>query len=423
MFALFGLFCIMTILLLLARVALIQSRTNRQYRLGGRRNRQHHDDTKLSGGMSRMGNEEIRGHMAIRNPDGERINSNVRGGMAHHDVDGLGGNKGGAAGGTRQRRGRLHPQQSELQQPHHIAADIDRDAVHVGMELPSVFENLADVNDLPVKKGVDLPFFWHVPRTGGGTVNDIFGGCLSLTLASDAGGGGTPGKENMLRIVEFSKHYSYVNVDTSTPEGIERARALGLASSEITDIVVSTLLHQASTLFTTANRGRLFAMFRHPVDRAVSLFHFLQDTQWRRRQTFKKELSELTIDEYFKSGLAENNWMTRFLTNQLKKGELTRDDVNLAKEILRRKCLVGLLKEKGESFARFERYFGFPVRSDAEKECHEKKLQWAWPLKHRHEEVEEGSALFDLILSHNMFDMELYEYAQTLFQEQAMIFQ
>lgn len=224
-------------------------------------------------------------------------------------------------------------------------------------------------------------------------------------------------------MVEFNKHYRYVNVDTSTVQGIERAKSLGLAGSGMPHLVVSSLLHNAATMFTPANRGRMFTMFRHPVDRSVSLFHYIQDTQWRRRQTFQKELSDLTIDEYFKSGLAENNWMTRFLTNQITKGELNRNDLNQAKEVLRRKCLVGLLSEKGESFARFERFFGFPLKDDEEKECHEKKLQWAWPLKHRHDQVEEGTALWDLVLSHNTYDLELYDYAQTLFQQQAQLFQ
>lgn len=224
--------------------------------------------------------------------------------------------------------------------------------------------------------------------------------------------------------MKFSKHFTYVNVDTSTPEGIERARQLELADSRMADVVISTLLHQTASLFSNRHKGRLFTIVRHPVERAVSLFHYVQDTQWRRRQTFQKELSELSIEEYFESGLAENNWMTRFLINEPTKGELTRDDVNLAKEILRRKCLVGVLSQKGESFARFERYFGFPLKDDEQKDCHEKKLQWAWPLKHRHDDVEENTPLWDLILTHNVFDMELYHYAsEVVFNEQAKMFQ
>lgn len=38
---------------------------------------------------------------------------------------------------------------------------------HIGLELPSVFQNFADVNDMPVLHGVDIPFFWHVPRSMG----------------------------------------------------------------------------------------------------------------------------------------------------------------------------------------------------------------------------------------------------------------
>jgi hypothetical protein len=68
---------------------------------------------------------------------------------------------------------------------------------HVGIELPAAFDNLADVKDLPVRKGVEIPLFWHIPRTGGGTVNDIFGGCLGLTLAADAGASGAAGKKNV----------------------------------------------------------------------------------------------------------------------------------------------------------------------------------------------------------------------------------
>jgi hypothetical protein len=198
---------------------------------------------------------------------------------------------------------------------------------------------------------------------------------------------------------------------------------LDLIGSGLADITVSSLLYEASSLFSDRHRGRLFTIFRHPVERAVSLFHYVQDTQWRRRQSYQKELSELTIEEYFESGLAENNWMTRFLVNEPTKAELTIEDLNLAKEILRRKCLVGLLSEKGESFARFERYFGFQVKNSVQKECHEKKLQWAWSQKHRHDVVEENTPLWDLIMTHNLYDMQLYRYAsEVLFVEQAALF-
>mmetsp|Transcript_24253 Transcript_24253/g.36651 ORF Transcript_24253/g.36651 Transcript_24253/m.36651 type:complete len:858 (+) Transcript_24253:194-2767(+) len=288
---------------------------------------------------------------------------------------------------------------------------------HVGSSIPEEFDNLADVMDLPINKN-EIPFFWHIPRSAGGTVNDIFGRCFGLTLASDAGAAAEASEE--LKVIKASNQFNYLNVDMSNKEGIERAKKLELANSGLADMAISTLLFEASSMFTSEHKGRMFTVMRHPVERAASLFHYVQDTQWRRSN--KKELANLGMEDYFKSGLAENNWMTRFLINEPKKGELTREDANKAKEILRRKCLIGLLNQKGETFDRIERYFGISQKGEEQKECHEKKLQWAWPLKHRHEEVEEDSSLWDLIMSENKYDMELYRYAsEVLFEEQGMM--
>ena len=43
------------------------------------------------------------------------------------------------------------------------------------IQLPPVFEVLANVNDLLFQRGIDVPFYWHVPRSGGGTMNDVLG--------------------------------------------------------------------------------------------------------------------------------------------------------------------------------------------------------------------------------------------------------
>jgi hypothetical protein len=292
---------------------------------------------------------------------------------------------------------------------------------HIGMELPEIFNVFSDVDEIPFEKASNLPFFWHVPRTGGGTMNDILADCLQLTVASNAGVWEGHGHDEALKVVKFD-HYTYVNVDLSTFDGIERAKRLSMVESGIADVAVSSLLYEAATMFNEINKARMFALFRHPVERAVSLFHFVQDTQWRRSATKNENLADIKIEEFFKGGLAENNWMTRFLSNQLTKGSLDKGDLDLAKEVLRRKCLVGILKEKGESFSRFERYFGWQFVSNGDEECHEKKLEWAWPLKHRHEEVEEGTELWELIVMQNKFDIQLYEYAEYLFHEQKIFF-
>ena len=291
---------------------------------------------------------------------------------------------------------------------------------HAWVEIPPQFDTMADVDDVPVHKD-DLAYYWHIPRSAGATINDVLGGCLKLTIASDAGGRQGHDQDEMLKEVEFPSQIKYVNVDTSNGPGIDRAKNLGLAQSGMADVLITTLLYDGASVFDPNHRARLFTMFRHPVHRANSLFHFIQDTVWRRQETFDKVLSKITIEEYYKGGMGESNWMTRFLSNE-HTSELDEGHLEVAKAIIRRKCLIGLMDEKSDSLARFEAYFGWKLRSEAERECHDKKLNWAWPLKHRHDDVEEGSELWNLIAEHNTYDVLLYEYAEQLYREQGKMF-
>ena len=207
-----------------------------------------------------------------------------------------------------------------------------------------------------------------------------------------------------------------MNVDTSTHQGIDRAKRLNLVSAGLADVVISPLLHKASTLFTSTQRGRMFTIIRHPVDRAASLFYFIQETQWKQSATRSDQFADISIEEFYKSGFAENNWMVRFLVNELTK-ELTENDLTIAKEILRQKCLVGLLEEKDETLARLQQYFGWTT-SDEDKRCTEKKLDWAWSMKHKHPMIEKDSKAWRLIVANNSFDMKLYDFAKELFNQQ-----
>ena len=124
-------------------------------------------------------------------------------------------------------------------------------------------------------------------------------------MAADAGGGN---QDDTLKILKFGPTMSFVNVDTSTHSGIVRAKSLNLASSGLADAVISPLLHEATTLFTPTRRGRMFTIFRHPVERAASLFYFIQETQWRAPETRNEQFADMTIQKFYKNGFAENNW-------------------------------------------------------------------------------------------------------------------
>ena len=67
-----------------------------------------------------------------------------------------------------------------------------------------------------------------------------------------------------------------INVDVTTHKGIASAIELGFLTKEgqpKTDFVSSSLFHVVSMkLFSKEQKARMFALFRHPVERAVSKF-------------------------------------------------------------------------------------------------------------------------------------------------------
>ena len=66
----------------------------------------------------------------------------------------------------------------------------------------------------------------------------------------------------------------FVNIDSTTVEGIKRAREMGFADAQLADVVVSPYVFETNDLFTKTAKGRLFSVFRHPIERAVSMFYY-----------------------------------------------------------------------------------------------------------------------------------------------------
>ena len=212
---------------------------------------------------------------------------------------------------------------------------------------------------------------------------------------------------------------NYLNVDTTTQAGLNHAKSLNFMNSPLSpSIIYSPLIHEVGSIFTPSKRGRMFTLFRHPIERAVGMYFYLQTAKWD--PLYNPELSKMSIEEYAMSASMENNWMTRFLVNK-KGGKLTIEDLNVAKEIIKRKCVVGLFEKMEESLIRFEIYFGWRAEmSSKQKKC-EKKLLENGDERHDHPIVEKGTKGWKALMQQNRFDMELYQYAVKLFDEQGKI--
>ena len=213
-------------------------------------------------------------------------------------------------------------------------------------------------------------------------------------------------------MISFADH-NYTNVNVATPEGITRALNLGLVPSHKADTIVSAHVDLIPSLFNGADRARAFVVFRNPIDRAASMFYFLKGTGY-------PPLKNMTIDDYAKSELIENNWLVRILSESMT-GPIDMDNLEVAKEVLKRKFIVGLLDNKRGTFARFDHYFKWKESPDYQKEfgCRKQLMDEKYTPRHP---IRKDSDTWKLLHEQNRFDVHLYEYSKELFQSQSFIF-
>jgi hypothetical protein len=86
-------------------------------------------------------------------------------------------------------------------------------------------------------------------------MKQALGSCLVLTISSVKGV--RDGHQHDETIKGFTyNNVKFVNVDTSSLPGIERARESGLASPGVTPVVFSSYFHAAVSIFDNSHRGR-----------------------------------------------------------------------------------------------------------------------------------------------------------------------
>jgi len=262
----------------------------------------------------------------------------------------------------------------------------------------------------------DLPVFWHIPKCGGTTLQDMMSHCFGMIEANEVG---KTHVKDELEIIALDNGNRYVNVDLSNPNGIEHAKDLGFGASGLANVAITSWFHDTASLFDDdIHRGRCFLLVRHPIRRAVSLFYYLKDATWE--HTYSDVYKEMDLEEYATSQYSEDNWMTRFLTNQMS-GNVYDRHLDLAKEVLESKCLVGLMEDFSVSINRFDHYFGWsqrdfggPVSMANRGTCVARVIQHP-DNAHPHPKVEEDGEVWNLLLKKNKYDLALYEHARHLF--------
>ena len=125
----------------------------------------------------------------------------------------------------------------------------------------------------PYDPDAETPYFWDVHFTGESVVESIVSNCHGLVTACEMGLRQPNYDEGRLGVFEL-RGARYVNVDVASADGIERAARLGLAGSGLADVVTSPMFHDVVRgVFSERRRGRMFAMFRDPIDRALGMYY------------------------------------------------------------------------------------------------------------------------------------------------------
>mmetsp|Transcript_13488 Transcript_13488/g.28624 ORF Transcript_13488/g.28624 Transcript_13488/m.28624 type:complete len:219 (-) Transcript_13488:370-1026(-) len=133
-------------------------------------------------------------------------------------------------------------------------------------------------------------------------------------------------------------------------ENILKAKNTGLVLYMM--IVTSNPSVIIENLFGSTHKTRVFAMFRHPVDRLVSLFYYLQEATWE--GSYKPKWKDIDIHEWAKSEM-DNNHLMKKLTG---KEEINETDLELAKNTIKSRIIVGLMHDMEESVKRFNVVMG-----------------------------------------------------------------
>lgn len=133
----------------------------------------------------------------------------------------------------------------------------------------------------------------------------------------------------------------YLNVKPDSIDGIDRARRLDLVSSGMADIYISQLLaYSITSLFTSAHKARMIAMFRHPTKRIIDLFYYQQRATWE--PNYDVDMASMSLEEFAASDKLIDNFMIRLLLDLSVTTVITFQHVTIAKELVRTKFVVGI---------------------------------------------------------------------------------
>lgn len=275
----------------------------------------------------------------------------------------------------------------------------------------------------------ETSIFWHIPKSGGTAVKTLYE-CLGTTLANQVGVDPKFNYQDKNEVIAFHpwpgiSRASYVNVDTSSKPGLNRARKMGLVPSGLVDLIItSEVSHAVENLFDESHKGHILALFRHPVDRLVSKFFYLREATWEPQ--YRPQWKNINILEFAKNKNRENNYVVKKLTGLRVNDMATEEDLRIAMRTIKMRFVVGLLDEMEESVRRFNVVMGIDETDKENRECINHLVHDSIGAKNynsdaRLHKVEPGSTVWNAFARRNELDIKLYLFIVDVFGQQKEI--
>mmetsp|Transcript_13963 Transcript_13963/g.39753 ORF Transcript_13963/g.39753 Transcript_13963/m.39753 type:complete len:309 (+) Transcript_13963:114-1040(+) len=256
------------------------------------------------------------------------------------------------------------------------------------LDFDSHFTKVGDI-----RKTNEVPVFWHIAKAGGTSMKTYIKEALHFNLFDFS---------HCLRL-QGTQESCALKFHTQLSEGIVSKHALSSM-----DLLAAAKVLTLSTNYS----GRLFTMIRHPVDRVVSLYYHCRVATWETcYHTFKPYP---TLTSFVESKEIESNPQTNHLSGIRGKGY----DLGAAKQVLQDYVLVGLTEDYAKSANRFKKFFTSPAVPFFYREEDVPHAN-----SHSHPSLHPGEPLWDRIATFVADDIQLYDFAKKLFQEQAHLYQ
>jgi len=231
--------------------------------------------------------------------------------------------------------------------------------------------------------------FWHIPKSGGSTAKAYYR-CMGKTVGV-----------------------------VSQPDSILRAKEKGLVASGKIDIIFASFPeYTIEQLFDFSHKTRVLAMFRHPVDRLVSKFYYLQMATWEK--TYKEEWRDISVLEWAQYINGDNNHMVKKLAGKLQNITATEIDLNFAKKTIKNRFVVGLVDDMAESMRRFDVIMGINDETKFYESCNREYFGGGKKKtnSNAHPYIGAERYTYQLLAEKNDLDVQLYNYVLELYEEQ-----